>query len=66
MAETLNTEIRDLRSALQKKDEVLEGRDSEVNDLKSNRDGLAEQVTQLELAIQQAKGEAANQAQQAE
>ena len=66
LAETLNTEIRDLRSALQKKDEVLEGRDSEVNDLKSNRDGLAEQVTQLELAIQQAKGEAANQAQQAE
>jgi chromosome segregation protein len=64
LAETLNTEIRDLRSALQKKDEVLEGRDSEVNDLKSNRDGLAEQVTQLELAIQQAKGEAANQAEQ--
>ena len=66
LAETLNTEIRDLRSALQKKDEALEGRDSEVNDLKSNRDGLAEQVTQLELAIQQAKGEAANQAQQVE
>ena len=66
LAETLNTEIRDLRSALQKKDEVLEGRDSEVNDLKSNRDGLSEQVTQLELAIQQAKGEAASQAQQAE
>jgi chromosome segregation ATPase len=66
LAETLNTEIRDLRSALQKKDAALEGRDSEVNDLKSNRDGLAEQVTQLELAIQQAKGEAANQAQQAE
>src|SRR4030095_779224 len=66
MAETLNTEIRDLRSALQKKDEVLEGRDSEVNDLKSNRDGLAEQVTQLELAIQQAEAEAASQAQQAE
>ena len=66
LAETLNTEIRDLRSALQKKDEVLEGRDSEVNDLKSKRNVLAEQVTQLELAIQQAKGEAANQAQQAE
>src|SRR4249920_32642 len=65
LAETLNTEIRDLRSALQKKDEVLEGRDSEVNDLKSNRDGLAEQVTQLELAIQQTKGEAASLAQHA-
>jgi chromosome segregation ATPase len=66
LAETPNTEIRDLQSAVKKKDEALEGRDSEVNDLKSNRDGLAEQVTQLELAIQQAKGEAANQAQQAE
>ena len=66
LAETLNTEIRDLRSALQKKDEVLEGRDSEVNDLKFKRNVLTEQVTQLELAIQQAKGEAANQAQQAE
>ena len=65
LAETLNTEIRDLRSALQKKDEALEGRDSEVNDLTSKRNVLSEQVTQLELAIQQAKGEAANQAQQA-
>ena len=66
LAETLNTEMRDLRSALQKKDEALEGRYSEVNDLKSKRDGLAEQITQLELAIQQAKVDAANQAQQAE
>ena len=66
LAETLNTEIRDLQSALQKKDEALEGRDSEVNDLTSKRNVLSEQVTQLELAIQQAKGEAANQAQQAE
>ena len=66
LAETLNTEIRDLRSALQKKDEALEGRDSEVNDLTSKRNVLSEQVTQLEFAIQQAKGEAANQAQEAE
>ena len=66
LAETLNTEIRDLRSALQKKDEDLEGRDSEVNDLTSKRNVLSEQVTQLEFAIQQAKGEAANQAQEAE
>ena len=51
---------------VKQKEEALEGRDSEVNDLKSKRDGLAEQVTQLELAIQQAKGEAASQAQHAE
>jgi chromosome segregation ATPase len=65
LAETLNTEIRDLQSLVKKKDGALEGRDSEVNDLKSTRDGLAEQITQLELAIQQAKGEAASQAQHA-
>ena len=65
LEETLKTEIRDLQSLVKKKDEALESRDSEINDLKSKRDGLAEQITQLELAIQQAKGEAASQAQHA-
>ena len=65
VAEALNTEIRDLQSRLKKKDEASESRDSEVNDLKSTRDGLAEQITQLELAIQQAKGGAASPAQHA-
>src|SRR5215467_13424312 len=64
--ESLSTEIRDLQSVVQQKEEVLESRDSEVNDLKSNRDVLAEQITRLELATQQAKGEAANKAQHAE
>ena len=66
MEETLNTEIRDLQSLVKKKDEALEGRDSEVNDLKSKRESLAEQITQLELAIHQAKEEAASQARHAE
>jgi DNA repair exonuclease SbcCD ATPase subunit len=66
MEESLRTEIRDLQSVVKKKEEALESRDSEVNDLKSNRDVLAEQVTRLELAIQQAKGEAAGEAQHAE
>jgi chromosome segregation ATPase len=66
LAETLNTEIRDLQSLVTKKDEALEARDSELNDLKSKRDGLAEQVTQLEAAIQQARGETASQARHAE
>ena len=65
LEETLKTEIRDLQSLVKKKDEALEGRDSELTNLKSKRDGLAEQITQLELAIQQAKGEAASQAQHA-
>src|SRR5262249_56451342 len=66
MEESLSTEIRDLQSVVKQKEEALKSRDSEVNDLKSNRDVLAEQITRLELAIQQAKGEAANKAQHAE
>ena len=50
---------------VKKKEEALESRDSEVNDLKSKTDVLVEQVTHLELAIQQAK-ESASQAQHAE
>lgn len=66
MEESLGTAIRDLQSVVKKKEEALESRDSEVNDLKSKIDVLAEQVTQSELAIQQAKGEAASKAQHAE
>ena len=66
MEETLRTEIRDLQSVVKKKEEALESRDSEVNDLKSKTDVLVERVTHLELAIQQAKGEAASEAQHAE
>ena len=66
MEESLSGEIRDLQSVVKKKEEALESRDSEVNDLKSNRDVLAGQVTRLELAIRQAKGEAASEAQHAE
>jgi outer membrane murein-binding lipoprotein Lpp len=66
MEETLSTQIRDLQSIVKKKEEALESRDSEVNDLKSKIDVLVEQVTHLELAIQQAKGEATSAAQHAE
>jgi predicted nucleic acid-binding Zn-ribbon protein len=66
LEESLSGEIRDLQSVVKKKEEALESRDSEVNDLKSNKDVLAEQVTRLELAIQQAKGETAGEAQHAE
>jgi chromosome segregation ATPase len=66
MEDSLSTEIRDLQSVVKKKEEALESRDSEVNDLKSKIDVLVEQVTHLELAIQQAKGEAASKAQHAE
>src|SRR5437016_13221233 len=62
MEESLSTEIRDLQSVVKKKEEALESRDSELNDLKSKIDVLVEQVTHLEFAIQQAKGEAASEA----
>jgi predicted nucleic acid-binding Zn-ribbon protein len=66
LEESLSGEIRDLQSVVKKKEEALESRDSEVNDLKSNKDVLAEQATRLEWAIQQAKGETAGEAQHAE
>ena len=66
MEESLSTEIRDLQSVVKKKEKALGSRDSEVNDLKFKIDVLVEQVTHLELAIQQAKGEAASQAKQAD
>src|SRR5262245_22716673 len=64
--EGLRTEIRDLQSEVKKQEEELKSRVSEFNYLKSNRDVLAEQITRLELAIQQAKGEAAIKSQHAE
>src|SRR5262249_42230456 len=66
MEESLSTEIRDLQSVVKQKEEALKSRDSEVNDLKSHRDVLAEQITRVELATQQAKGEPANNDQHAE
>jgi predicted nucleic acid-binding Zn-ribbon protein len=66
MQESLTTEIRDLQSVVKKKEEALESRDSEVNQLKSKTDVLTGQVSQLELTIDQAKGKAASEAQHAE
>jgi hypothetical protein len=64
--ETLSTKIRDLQSAVQEKEEALESRGSELDDLKFKIDGLVKQLTQSELALQQAKGEAASEAQRAD
>jgi predicted RNase H-like nuclease (RuvC/YqgF family) len=65
MKESLEVEIRELQSAVKQKEEALESRDSEINDLKSQTDVMAEQVAQLELAIEQTKGAAAIEAQNA-
>ena len=66
MEESLSSKIRDLLSAVQEKEGALESRGSEVNDLKSKIDVLVKQLTQLELAIQQAKGETASHAERAD
>ena len=66
MEETLSAEIRDLQNVLHTKEEALESRESEVNDFKSKIVVTGEQATQLELAVEQAKGEAASKAQHAE
>jgi len=66
MEESLSTTIRDLQSAVEKKEEALESQVSEVNDLKSKIDAQAKQVTQLEKATQQAKAETASETKRAE
>jgi chromosome segregation ATPase len=65
MQENLSTKIRDLQSAVEKREEALERQMSEVNDLKSKMDAQGKQVTQLEQAIQHAKAETASEAKRA-
>ena len=59
MEESLRTESDNLQRALKEKEESLQSRISEVNDLKSKIDVLAEQVSQAELAVSKTRGEAA-------
>jgi len=66
MEETLTAKIHDLQNDIKKKEQVLESRGNEVNDLKSKIDGQVKQVAELELAVQKAKVEAASQAEHAE
>jgi chromosome segregation ATPase len=64
--ETLTAKIHDLQNDIKKKEQVLESRGNEVNDLKSKIDGQVKQAAELELAVQKAKVEAASQAEHAE
>src|SRR5256886_2827137 len=66
MEQTLTVKIRDLQSDVKKKEEALESRAKEINDLKSKIDVLAKQITQLETAIQQAKAETGSEAKRAQ
>src|SRR5262245_63706419 len=54
-----------LQGVVKQKEEALKSLELELRYSKFNRDVLAEQITRLELAIQQTKGEAASKAQHA-
>jgi len=66
MEQTLTAKIHDLQNDVKKKEEALESRGKEVIDLKSKIDVLGKQITQAELAIQQAKAETASEAKRAQ
>jgi len=66
MEQTLSVKIRDLQSEVTKREESVESRGKEVNDLKSKIDGLGKQIIQLETAIQQAKAETAGETKRAQ
>jgi len=62
MEESLTAKIHGLQNELNTEKQTLQSRDNEINDLKSNVDVLVKQVTELEIAITQAKAEAAAEA----
>jgi len=66
MEENFRTEIDDLQRALKEKEESLQSRISEVNDLRSKIDVMAEQISQAELAVRKARREAATKVDEAE
>jgi chromosome segregation ATPase len=64
--ESLRTEIGNLQRAAKEKEEALQSRISEVNDVRSKIDVMAEQISQSELAVRKARKEAASKVQEAE
>src|SRR5919106_3210396 len=66
MEQTLTVKIRDLQNDVKKKEEALESRGKEVSDLKSQIDVVGKQITQLVLAVQQAKAETGSEATRAQ
>jgi chromosome segregation ATPase len=64
--EGLTAKINDLQNDLKAKEEALQNRGSEVNELKSKIDRQVKQVADLQAAIETAKADAATQAKRAE
>jgi chromosome segregation ATPase len=66
MEESLTAKIHGLQNELNTEKETLQSRDNDINDLKSNVHVLMKQVTELEIAIKQAKADAAAEANRTE
>ena len=66
MEESQAAKILDMQSEMKKKDELVESRAREGDDLKSKVDVLMKQVTKLDLVVEQARGEAARESERAE
>jgi chromosome segregation ATPase len=66
MEESLTAKIDGLQIELNTEKETLQSRDNDINDLKSNVHVLMKQVTELEIAIKQAKADAAAEANRTE
>jgi chromosome segregation ATPase len=66
MEQTLTVKIRDLQSDVKKKEEALESRGKEVNDLNSKIDALGKQITELNAAIEKSKVEAGDEVKRAQ
>jgi len=66
MEESQAAKILDMQSEMKKKDELVESRAREGDDLKSKVDVLMKQVTELDLVVEQARGEAARGSERAE
>src|SRR5918995_849306 len=62
MEEGLTTEIHALQNELNAEKEALQSRDEEITHLKSNAEVLVQRVTEFEIAIKQAKADAATEA----
>ena len=62
----LSAEIRDLQTVVREKDQALRSREKEINNLTSRMDVIAEQMSESELAVRKARGEAASKVQEAE
>jgi DNA repair exonuclease SbcCD ATPase subunit len=62
----LSAEIRALQRLVGEKDQALASREKEINNLTSKMDVIAEQISESELAVVKARGEAATKVQEAE